>query len=239
MSGDIWIQDLARDTRTLFVSGPADDVGAAWSPDGRRFAYFSCCEDSSTLHIKETGNTSKAELPLKGQDFVAVYDWSQDGKFVLYESNGDLWVLPFSDDAKPYALMETQTSEGNAQFSPDGKWVVFVSEETGRPEVYVTRFDKPGEKWRISSEGGTSPRWRRDGNELFYWTTDRKVMAVAIKPGETFAAGSPTQLFKADPLSVDYDVAADGQRFLFIASAPGTQSLPFAVVLNWMSDLKH
>lgn len=236
-SGDIWIQDLARDTRTLFVSGPADDADTSWSPDGRRLAYFSCCEDVSTLHLKETGATNTAQVPIKDQYFIPPNDWSRDGKFIIYGFNGDLWVLPVSENAKPYVLMQTQTFENDARFSPDGKWVAFVSEETGRHEVYLTRFDKPGEKWRISSEGGQSPRWRNDGKELFYWTTDRKLMAVPIKLGDSFDAGSPTELFKADPLSRNYDVVADGQRFLLIASAPGTQSLPFAVVFNWMADL--
>jgi eukaryotic-like serine/threonine-protein kinase len=106
-------------------------------------------------------------------------------------------------------------------------------------QVYVTRFDKPGEKWRISTGGGNLPRWRRDGRELFYLTPDGKVMTVQIKPGTEFGAGSPMPLFKADPLSRDYDVTADGQRFLFIASAPGTQLLPFAVILDWTADLKR
>lgn len=239
-SGDLWIQDLARDTRTRFVSGATDDSGPVWSPDGRRLTYFSCCEDDSTLHIKDSGDTGKGQLPIKDQRFISPQDWSQDGRFIIYEKDqSELWVLPLSGDLKPYAFLQTQSSDRNVRFSPDGRWVAFVSEETGRQEVYVTRFDKPGEKWRISTDGGNQPRWRRDGRELFYLMTDGKVMAVQIKPGTEFGAGSPTSLFKADPLSIDYDVTADGQRFLFIASAPGTQLLPFAVVLDWMTDLKR
>ena len=240
-SGDLWIQDLARDTRTRFVSGPTDDSAPVWSPDGRRLAYFSCCEDDSTLHIKDSGDTGKGQLPVKDQRFIPPNDWSQDGRFIIYEKDlgQELWVLPLSGDGKPYAFIQTQSSDPRARFSPDGQWVAFVSEETGRREVYVTRFDKPGEKWRISTDGGNAPRWRRDGRELFYLTADGKVMTVQIKPGTEFNAGTPTQLFKADPLSTDYDVTADGQRFLFIASAPGTQLLPFAVVLDWMADLKR
>jgi Tol biopolymer transport system component len=239
-SGDLWIQDLVRDTRTRFVSGATDDSEAVWSPDGRRLAYFSCCEDESTLHIKDSGDTGKGKLPVKDQQFIAAKDWSKDGRFIIYEKDqSELWVLPLLGDGKPYAFIQTQSSYPSARFSPDGRWVAFVSEETGRPEVYVTRFDKPGEKWRISTDGGNLPCWRRDGRELFYLMTDGKVMAVEIKPGTEFNAGAPALLFKADPLSKDYDVTADGQRFLFIASAPGTQLLPFAVVLDWMADLKR
>jgi Tol biopolymer transport system component len=238
-SGDLWIQDLTRDTPTRFVSGPDDDSNPVWSPDGRQLAYFSCCEDASTLHLKEVGDTGKGRMPVKDQSFAPPLDWSRDGKYLIYSYSGDLWVLPLDGDAKPYALMQTPASEDLARFSPDGRWVAFVSDETGRFEVYVTRFDHPGEKWRVSTDGGNSPRWRGDGRELFYVSADYKVMAVQINPGEKFDAGAPALLFKADPLSQDYDVTADGQRFLFVASAPGTQIIPFAVVLNWKADLKR
>ena len=239
ISGDLWIQDLMRDTRTRFVSGATDDSDPAWSPDGR-LTYFSCCEDESTLHIKDSGDTGKGQLPIKDQRFISPQDWSRDGRFIIYQKDqSELWVLPLSGNGKPYAFIQTQSSDPSARFSPDGQWVAFVSEETGRQEVYVTRFEKPGEKWRISTEGGNLPRWRRDGRELFYLMTDGRVMAVLIKPGTEFDAGSPTPLFKADPLSRDYDVTADAQRFLFIASAPGTQLLPFAVALNWTTELNR
>ena len=117
--------------------------------------------------------------------------------------------------------------------------MAFVSEEAGRAEVYVTRFDKPGEKWQSLLDGGWSPRWRRDGKELFYITPGAEHDGRESRPGWKFDAGKPKELFKADPLRKDYDVTADGQHFLFIASAPGTQLLPFAVSLNWMADLKQ
>jgi len=240
-SGDVWIQDLARDTRTRFVSGATDDSGPVWSPNGGQIAYFSCCEDEneSTLHIRDSGETGKGQLPIKDQQFVSPQDWSQDGRFIIYQKDqSELWILTISGNVKPYAFIRTQSPNPSVRFSPDGRWVAFVSEEAGRPEVYVTRFDKPAEKWRISMDGGNFPRWRRDGRELFYLTADGTVMTVQIKVGPEFDPEKPTQLFKADPLTRDYDVTADGQHFLFIASAPGTQLLPFAVVLDWMADLK-
>jgi Tol biopolymer transport system component len=238
--GDLWIQDLTRDTRTRFVSGPTDDGDGIWSPDGRRLAYFSCCEDDSPFHIKELGDTGKGQVPTKDQSWAGPFDWSRDGRFILYWAGDDVWVLPTSGVEKPYLWMQPRPRVRAAQFSPDGRWVALVSEETGRPEVYVTRFDRPGEKWRISTEGGINPRWPGDGKELFYMTPDWKVMSVEVKSsGEQFDAGPPAQLFRADPLAAGYDVTADGQRFIFVASAPGTQLLPFAVVLNWTADLKR
>ena len=116
-----------------------------------------------------------------------------------------------------------------------------MSNESGRNEVYITRFDQPGEKWRISPAGGGSPRWRRDGKELFYLAADQRLMVVPIKSGAaTFEAGAPTALFKIDSiLEGDYDVTADGQRFLINSSVAGAQSSPFTVVLNWTADLKR
>jgi Tol biopolymer transport system component len=234
---DIWIQDLARNTLTRFVSGPTDDGGAVWSADGRRLAYFSCCEDDSSFHIKELGDTGKGQLPVKGQGLVGPLDWSRDGRFILYSAGEDTWVLPIASGEKPYQWMKPGTK--TARFSPDGRWVAFVSNDTGRSEVYVTRFDRPGEKWRVSTEGGFGPRWRGDGKELFYLTQDWKVMSVQVKSGEEFDVGPPAQIFRADTLWGDYDVSADGQRFIFVSSVPGTRYLPFAVVLNWNANLKR
>jgi dipeptidyl aminopeptidase/acylaminoacyl peptidase len=124
----------------------------------------------------------------------------------------------------------------DAQFSPDGRFVAYVSNESGNDEVYVARFDNPREKWRISTAGGSQPRWRRDGKELFYLSADKNLMSVPIKAGENFESDTPLKLFQVELLI--YDVTPDGQRFL-IGTAAGTQVLPFIVTLNWTSDLKR
>ncbi|MGI8640310.1 MAG: protein kinase domain-containing protein [Pyrinomonadaceae bacterium] len=245
-SGDLWIHDIARDTRTRFTVGASDDSEPVWSPDGRRLAFFSCCESGkSSLRIKDLSDTTSSGQSPFQSGFNAPFDWSSDGRFIIYSQNEpttqrDMWVLPLFEEQKPFPFLQTQFDERDARFSPDGRWVAFISNESGREEIYVTRFDQPGEKWRISTAGGRSPRWRRDGKELFYLAADKKLMSVAVKGAATFEAGTPIALFKIDSIiEGDYEVTADGQRFLINSSVTGTQSLPFTVVLNWTADLKR
>lgn len=244
-SGDLWIHDLARDTSTRFVFGSTDDGDPVWSPDGSRMAYFSCCEDKSSLYIRAISETAKGEVPL-APGFHGPTDWSRDGRFILFtqnpaEKSRDLWVLPMDrDDRKPFPLLQSPFHEIFARFSPDGRWVAFVSNETGRDEVYVTRFDQPGEKWRISVAGGTGPCWRRDGSELFFLATDKSVMSVAVRGGDKFEFGTPSPIFRIDSIfNNSFDVTADGQRFIAISTAAQTQSAPLTVVVNWTADLKR
>ena len=175
--------------------------------------------------------------------------WSPDGRFILYESLGgptgiDLFVLPLSGDRKPVPFLQTPFNEAAAQFSPDGRWIVYISNESGKYEVYVASFPGPGGKWQISSGGGTLPRWRHDGGEIFYLAPDNKLMAAAVNgKGGGFEVGAVKALFertvrRAPENGYPYDVTADGQRFL-INSAPGqAASAPVTVVLNWTAGLK-
>ncbi|HEX9425806.1 MAG TPA: protein kinase, partial [Pyrinomonadaceae bacterium] len=243
-TSDIWIHDLAHETRTRFAFGPTDDAEAVWSPDGRRLAFFSCCEGPSTLYIKELNDTGKGQSPLPA-GFRGPSDWSADGKFILYDeneptTNRDIWVLPIDSQQKPYPLFQTQFNESFAQFSPDGRWVAYLSNETGNDELYVARFDNPRERRRISTAGAAQPRWRRDGKELFYLAADKRLMAVPVKAGDTFETGEAVSLFKADSIVENsYDVSLEGQRFLVNVAERRTESMPFTVVLNWTSDLKR
>jgi dipeptidyl aminopeptidase/acylaminoacyl peptidase len=142
-------------------------------------------------------------------------------------------------DRKATRFLQTPFQEMDARFSPDGRWVAYSSTETTREEIYVTRFDRPGEKWRVSIDGGRNPRWRRDGKELFFRSANDDIMAAAVKAGDTFESGTPSALFRSDAIvDVDWDVSTDGQRFI-INRAAETQTTPFAVVVNWTADLKR
>ncbi|MFL6375777.1 MAG: hypothetical protein ACJ73D_14000 [Pyrinomonadaceae bacterium] len=250
-SGDIWIEDLAHDTAARFAFGPNDDSGGIWSPDGKRISYFSCCEGESTpqvlatLRIKDVNDSGKGQTPL-GPGFQVPQDWSPDGRSILFTQSSDgssissLWLLATDGATQPSLFRKSPFAEDEARFSPDGHWVAFESDETGRNEVYVTRTEHPEEKWRISTGGGRSPVWRHDGKELFFLTPDKTVMVAAVKGGEPFQSGTPAALFQNDSIH-SYDVSGDGQRFIVSSSSRATQaqSAPFAVVMNWTAELKH
>jgi Tol biopolymer transport system component len=243
-SSDIWIHDLQRNTRTRAVLGSTDDADPVWSPDGKKLAFFSCCEHGSTLFIKNIHEAGKGKTFLNG-GFQSPLDWSRDGKYVLFTEGQptgarDLWVLPVADGAKPYALTHSSFDERTGRFSPDGKWVAYVSNESGQEDVYVARFANSQERWRISTAGGTNPRWRGDGQELFFVDAERRFMAVPMKIGDSLTPGVPSPLFRIDTLlDNDYDITADGQRFLVTRTSPAAQAVPFNVIVNWQSALKH
>ncbi len=174
-------------------------------------------------------------------------DWSPDGRFLVYDEHHptrrqDLYLLPLTGDRKPVPLLVTAADETLARFSPDGKWILYRSDESGRSEIYVRDFapDRTpaigNAKWTISS-GGDKPRWSRDGKEIYYLASDRTLMAVPVTIGSTFKPGVAVPLFKTNTASYDpYDVSPDG-RFL-IATLPddaSQPSLPITVVLNWQA----
>ena len=245
LSGEIWIHELERGTSTRFALGPPDNGGPVWSPDGKRIAFFRCCDNPSMLRIKAVTDSGTGAIPLQ-PGFQVALDWSPDGRFILFvqsepTGDSDLWLLPVTGDGKAVRFLQTPFTERDARFSPDGRWVAYSSGETSRDEIWVTRFDRPGEKWRISIDGGRNPRWRRDGKELFFRSANNDIMAAAVKAGETFESGTPAVLFPSEAIvdaDWDWDVSADGQRFL-IGRAAETQTTPFAVVVNWTADVKR
>ncbi|MCA1642389.1 MAG: protein kinase [Acidobacteria bacterium] len=202
-SPDIWLLDLARSTTTRFTFDAAADTSPVWSADGSRI-FFSSNRDGGkfSLYQKVSSGAGGDELLLKTETNAFADDWfsGKAGEFIIYESESglnrfDLMVLPLAGERKPYPFLQTEFNETHAQFSPDGRFVAYVSDESGRAEVYVQSFPAAGGKWQISTGGGDQPQWRRDGRELFYMAPDKTLMAVPIAAGGSFEPGSPAALF--------------------------------------------
>jgi Tol biopolymer transport system component len=246
-ASDVWIYDLEHGVRTRFTFHPAQTTGAAWSPDDSRIALLSNYSGRFTVYIKASNGSGEetriAELPSLGN----VTDWSPDGKLLLTdwvapETGRDVWVVPVGTSEKPYPLIKTPAREAQARFAPDGRWIVYVSNESGQDEVYVTPFPNVGAKWQVSNGGGTLPRWSRDGKELFFLRPDNTVMSAPVNDASaTFSAGSPKALLKLNmPPGTpgSFAAAPDNRRILATASLGGETTVPLSVIANWTAKLK-
>jgi Tol biopolymer transport system component len=247
--GDIWSLDLTREASIRLTFDPNDETTGIWSPDGSRIVYASARTGNYDLYEKPANGATEERLLLTSGLAKYPDDWSSDGRFVLYEetdvnSNIDLWLLPVFGDRKPIPYQRSPFNEAHGQFSPDGRFIAYVSDESGSPAVYVQSVPVSGGKWQISTGGGDQPAWRRDGKELFYLSMDRKMMAVPVRIGSTFEAGAPHVLFDAPApavgISADrshYAVTADGQRFLVRKEFEDKSGAPLTIVLDWTADL--
>jgi len=241
---DVWLLDSTHATRFTFDA--AADIGPVWSPEGSRIVFVSTRGGTTGLYQKpSSGAGSEERLPISQQGLTVVTDWSADGRFLL--CNGvdpgglrDLWVLPLDGRQKQFAPLQTTFDELNGQFSPDGPWVAYHSNESGTHEVYVRPFPGPGGQWQVSTSGGIHPRWRRDSKELYYIAPDATLMAVPISvKGTALEPGTPVPLFQSrvyggftTRLRAQYDVAPDG-RFLINVAVEDTASSPITLLLNW------
>ena len=244
---DIWLMDLTRGTSSRFTFSSNYDDNPVWSPDGSQIVFASNAESSFGLSKKVSSGTGSEEVIVKSTGPQEAYDWSRDGRFLLFtdfgeKTDADLWVLPMSGDGKAYPLLQTEFIEHYGQFSPDGRWFAYTSNESGKFEIYVRSFSQSGGQWLISTGGGSQPRWRSDGKELFYIAPDKTLMAVGINAGSTFEMTTPTALFKTQVSSYNapnrYVVSPDGQRFLINCPAGEVNRTPITVALNWVNGLK-
>ncbi|OFV89581.1 MAG: hypothetical protein A3G76_14805 [Acidobacteria bacterium RIFCSPLOWO2_12_FULL_65_11] len=249
-SSDIWIVDVARRLRTRFTSDPASEITSAWSPDGSRVAFNRARPRTGfDLYRKASNGAGNEDVLLDDASVKYPESWSSDGRFILYAigvnpatRSSDLWVLPLFGDRKPYPFLQSRFNEDVGKFSPDGRWVAFPSDESGRYEVYVTPFPGPGGKVLISTAGGHWPRWRRNGTEIFYVAPDNKLMAATVNgQGANFEVGPVKSLFDLRPGGARYfyDVSPDGQRFLVIRRQEQPTSVPpISLVVNWAATLR-
>jgi hypothetical protein len=247
-SMNIWLLDLVRGSASPFTFGTGARLPAVWSPDSRRIVFGLERPPDFGLYWKDFSGAGHEELLLKTAQASLPQDWSRDGRFILFVQFGPkskLWVLPLAGDRKPLPLLQTEFNEHFPTFSPDGRWIAYCTDETGRFEVYVRSFTEGGAavtagKWPVSNAGGIYPVWRRDGKELFFKAPNGKLMAVRVKAGSTFEPGIPVALFDTHDASIDsnYDVSADGQRFLISRLIDAGEPRPVNICTNWLAGLK-
>jgi serine/threonine protein kinase len=249
----LWVLDTTRGVTSRLTFGPASVFLPIWSPDGRRVLFASFLSASLDLYVKAATGAGQEELLVKmGTRTGWGTDWSRDGRFILYQGSGprtgeDLWIAPQFGDRRPYPYLQSQFNEQEGAFSPDGRWVAYVSDESGRNEIYAQAFPPSGAKFQISTGGGSEPYWRKDGKELFYVAANRNLMAVPVNPGPMLEVGLPKSLMPLPgnsdrqlPVSTDrhsYAVTSDGQRFLVVTQAVGGPAPPITVWLNWNAAL--
>jgi Tol biopolymer transport system component/tRNA A-37 threonylcarbamoyl transferase component Bud32 len=253
---DVWVVDVGRGTTTRFTFDTADDFNPIWSPDGTSIAFTSTRSGEQKLYIKPADGSGDERL-LTDMPGTAT-SWSHDGRFLLFtatdpKTGSDLWALPdprqSSGTSKPFVVLSTPFNELGGQFSPDGRWIAYTSNDSSTSDVYVRPFSPDGNasaargKWLVSTAGiSTQPRWGADGKQLFYASAATfGLMAVDVDTQAGFKTGSPKRLFTAPPpfLPVGWNLAPDGKRFLFLTTPNGGRTAPFTVVVNWASALKH
>ncbi|HET7747162.1 MAG TPA: protein kinase [Vicinamibacteria bacterium] len=243
---DLWIRDLVRGTTSRFTFDAATDACPVWSPDGARIVFSSDRKGRPNLFVKEASGASEEELLLETEEEAFPSDWSKDGRYIVYQTRGgergwDLWALPLFGEKKPFVVRQTRFNENSASLSPDGRYLVYHGNESGRPEVYVQDFPQPKGKWQVSTTGGADAHWSADGRTIYYRALNGQVHAVEVEKGPTFAVGTPQPLFTMRQVQLNarsrFRPTPDGQRFLALAPLGRDALRPITVVLNWGARL--
>jgi Tol biopolymer transport system component len=245
-SSNIWVHEPARGATGRLTFDLSQNTTPIWSPDGRQILFSSNRKLGYHLFAKSAdGSGSDAEVT----DLAASpWDWSSDGRHVLVSRGSnieELWHVSWPERVATPIMQATWTVR-NAQFSPDTQWMAYASNETGNWEIYVSSFPSGNGKWQVSTGGGQEPRWRRDGQELFFLSADGKMMAAKVTTDPSFRAGSPIALFpthRRQAVSAmdvsSYDVSADGQKFLILTKVEEANAAPLSILLNWASEMKN
>jgi Tol biopolymer transport system component len=243
-TSDIWVFDLRRNTPSRFTDTPGDHQNPVWSANGQRILFNANPKGPRDIYQKAASGVGPENVVFESEGQKNIVDVSSDGRYLVYHTGLALWVLPLFGNPKAYPFLQPTTANvSHAQFSSDGRWIAYISDESGKDEVYVETFPERREKLRISTGGGTQPMWRRDGKELFY-LAGNNITAVDVNAGaDHFQPGIPRVLFETRIIAGratrnQYVVTADGQRFLIISAAEHGPTSPITVVMNWTADLK-
>jgi serine/threonine protein kinase/Tol biopolymer transport system component len=249
---DVWLIEVARDVMSRLTSHPALDDMPVWSRDGRHIVYKAVRDGRWHFYRMPSAGTGDAELLLSTATPIVPTDTSDSGHLIYADDDDslpfhfDLWQLPLSGERKPIPLRRSDFNETQAQLSPDGRWLAYVSNDSGRNEIYVSAHPSGEGRWRISTAGGVEPRWRGDGKEIFFLALNQSLMAVPVTTGATLQAGVPMKLFDTGmrgTLSTSYTRnqyvnTSDGQRFLIDHEPRGrAPASSITVVVDWMASI--
>ena len=242
----LWLLDLVGGEPIRFVTNTdSANFFPVWSPDGQQLAFASARNSPLNIFLKPLAdNAPEARLLATGSQSYPL-SWSPDGKSLIFalgdpQTRTDIWLLPLVGERKPQPLLRTTADERNGDVSPDGSWLAYESDASGRVEIYLTQFPQPARSWRISTGGGTNPHWRSDGKELFF-VSGNNLMAFSVvnvgRAGLEFHPGVPQPLFTLE--GTNYAPSKAGQRFLVSVALEKAPTPPINVVLNWSAELKQ
>jgi eukaryotic-like serine/threonine-protein kinase len=248
MTSSIWLIEPGRDVASRLTVGASHDASPLWLPGDHQLLFASLREGGHAVYAIDTDGGASPQLLQKLSETARLEDVSPDGRFLVYSSTAadtglDVRLLPLDGDRdkaprKPLPLLQTAFDESGGRVSPDGRWIAYVSDESGRDEVYVRPFPTADSRWQISSAGGRRPRWRRDGRELFFASPERFLIAVDVQGDSPFRSGAPRTLFQLRHHD-EYEVTGDGQLFLTKSPVEEDEPSGLQIVLNWQEELKR
>lgn len=248
---NIWVFDLARATRTRLTFPPSSDRQPNWAPDGKSVAFVSNRNGPPHIYLNASDGTGAPTALTADEASEFGPRFTADGRYLLFErladqpnSRREIWGVPLSGDRNAFPVIQSQYDVYAPALSPDGKWLAYESRESGRPEICVIPFLHGTGKWEVSTAGGVQPRWRGDGRELFYISMDNKIMSAEItEQGSSVLVGKVSSLFQTNPVPFaggsNYDVTADGKKFVVASLASSQGSEPLTLVVNWFALLKQ
>lgn len=240
-TSSIWLMDVGSPRVTRLTWGHTRDESPVWSPDGSRIAFSSHRDDHQGVHIVVRTLNGMEESLVQLPD-AQLTDWSRDGRFLIYsarspKTQSDLWMLPMMGDKKPMPLDQSPANESQGIVSPDGRWLAYVSDESGSEEIYLRPFPPMEGRWQVSTGGGTRPRWRDDGRELLFLSPNSDVMAVPVEVGSPSPRlDTARRLFVLD--SAD-DFAVSGSQVIAQMPGEGASNRQLEVILNWAAELRR
>ena len=231
--GDLWLTDVDQGLPTRLTFDDGRDEWPVWSADGKRIAFAAEREGQWGIYSLAIDKNEQPRLLAETDSGPVPEDWTRDGKYIAYQSAGDVWILPADPPGEPYPLISGEFPEWAPSFSPDGKWIAFVSMESGKPELYVTSFPEVGRKWRLSNQGGSSARWNRAGTEIVFVTQNSSLYRVEISLSPSnMKIGEPELLF-AESAAREGDATSDNQRFLLAIVEEAETISPLRLVRHW------